>query len=108
MAPDGDYVTDYSADTVEGVEEALADRGSRWVFYPFAVVVEGGKVSDESRIVSGEDFFGDGFEVFGGEYEGQALDSFRRDVVAVCERARLRLTCPKCHGAGRVSPEVVA
>ncbi len=32
VAPDGDYVTDYYADTKEEVLEQLKDRGSRWSF----------------------------------------------------------------------------
>ena len=39
VAPDGDYVTDYYADTKEEVIEQLKDRGSRWFFYPFEFVI---------------------------------------------------------------------
>ena len=39
VAPDGDYVTDYKCDTIEQVTDALADRGSRWYFYPFEFVI---------------------------------------------------------------------
>jgi len=106
MAPDGDYVTDHRFGTVEEVEEAIADQGSRWFFYPFAVVVGGGTVSEDSRIVRGFDYFGPG--IFGGEYEGRTFGRFRQDVVSLCEAERARITCPKCHGSGKVSPEVAA
>jgi len=39
VAPDGDYVTDYYSDTKEKVVKKLANRGSRWFFYPFEFVV---------------------------------------------------------------------
>jgi len=52
FAPDGDYVTDYSSDTVEEVIEKLADRGSQWYFYPLeAVIVDRGSVSKRQRLV---------------------------------------------------------
>ena len=38
VAPNGDYVTDYHADTKEEVIEKLANRGSEWFFYPFEFV----------------------------------------------------------------------
>ena len=106
VAPDGDYVTDYLADTVKEVEEAVADQGSRWFFYPFVVIVGGERVTDDSKIVRGFDYYGE-VAVFGGAYEGQTLDTFRREVVATCERERRRVTCPKCHGAGKVSLDAV-
>lgn len=53
VAPDGDYVTDYSRDTIEDVESALADQGSRWYFYPFhAVVTDSAGVTRRKRLVS--------------------------------------------------------
>ncbi len=39
IAADGGMVHDHLRDTVEEVEEALADQGSRWYFYPFHCVV---------------------------------------------------------------------
>jgi hypothetical protein len=54
IAPDGDYVTDYGADTVEEVWERVDNGGSRWFFYPFAVVIrgEGGANSMHGRRIS--------------------------------------------------------
>lgn len=39
FAPDGDWVTDFESDTIEEVRDKLADRGSRWYFYPFDAVI---------------------------------------------------------------------
>ena len=39
VAPDGDYVTDYYADSKEEVRRMLANRGSQWFFYPFDFIV---------------------------------------------------------------------
>lgn len=40
VSPDGDYITDFhNTPTVQQVEEACADMGSRWYFYPFEFVV---------------------------------------------------------------------
>lgn len=39
FAPDGDWVTDFGGNTKEGVINQLADRGSRWFFYPFEGVI---------------------------------------------------------------------
>jgi len=39
VAPDGAWVTDYRSNTVHEVMDALADRGSRWYFYPFEFVI---------------------------------------------------------------------
>lgn len=44
--PEGDYVTDFRADTKAEVLDSLDDMGSRWVFYPIAFVA-----SDRGRIV---------------------------------------------------------
>lgn len=55
FAPDGDWVTDYlERETIEEVEQLLADQGSRWYFYPFhAVIVDkGGFTSARQRLVS--------------------------------------------------------
>jgi len=49
VAPDGEYVFDYRAKTVEEVIEQLCDRGSKWFFYPFEFVV---KCPAKARIVS--------------------------------------------------------
>jgi len=47
FAPDGDWVTDFSADTKEEVRELLADKGSRWIFYPFE-----GIITDKGRLTT--------------------------------------------------------
>lgn len=107
MAPDGDYVTDYSADTVEGVWEAANEGGSRWCLYPFAAVVEGGAVADDSRIVEAADFYEGHVAVFGGEWKGESLGDLRQHIRAEVERARRLVPCPRCHGAGRVDPAEV-
>ena len=39
FALDGDYVTDYPSKTKEEVQEKLADRGSRWFFYPLEAII---------------------------------------------------------------------
>jgi len=38
---DGDYVTDFPRETIGQVREALADRGSRWYFFPYEGVIRG-------------------------------------------------------------------
>jgi len=46
FAPDGDWVTDFSADTKEEVINQLADKGSRWIFYPFeGIITDRGKLT---------------------------------------------------------------
>ena len=40
VSPEGDYVTDFEALTVEEVKELLSNRGSRWIFYPFEFVIK--------------------------------------------------------------------
>jgi len=40
VAPNGEYVFDYRAKTIENVVEQLCNRGSRWFFYPFEFVVK--------------------------------------------------------------------
>lgn len=40
VARDGDWVVDYESDTVEEVQNKLADQGSRWYFYPFHAVIK--------------------------------------------------------------------
>ena len=51
VAPDGEYVFDYRAKTVEEVIEQLCNRGSKWFFYPFEFVVKC-PAKARSRIVS--------------------------------------------------------
>jgi len=40
FAPDGSYVCDFYGETVDEVINQLANRGSRWYFYPFEGVVK--------------------------------------------------------------------
>ena len=42
FASDGEWVTDFERETKEEVVKALADRGSRWFFYPFEGVIKSG------------------------------------------------------------------
>ena len=53
FAPDGDWVVDFSADTKEEVIERLADKGSRWIFYPFEGIIldKGGLTTSKQRLV---------------------------------------------------------
>ena len=39
FAPDGDWVTDYEADSVQAVWDKVNDGGSRWIFYPIPAVI---------------------------------------------------------------------
>jgi len=39
FAPDGDWVTDFRRDTIEEVIYELANKGSRWFFYPYEAVI---------------------------------------------------------------------
>ena len=49
IALDGHYVTDYEGKTVDEVIEKLANRGSRWYFYPFEAVIKVSNASIENR-----------------------------------------------------------
>lgn len=53
FAPDGDWVTDFKRYTKEEVMEQLADRGSRWLFYPLEAIIydRGVATSGRQRIV---------------------------------------------------------
>ena len=50
FAPDGDLVTDFHASSIEDVEHALNDMGSRWIFYPIATIAK------DDEIVRAYDF----------------------------------------------------
>ena len=39
FAPGGDYVTDFPRDTKKEVIEALANKGSMWIFYPLEGII---------------------------------------------------------------------
>lgn len=53
IAPDGEWVTDYrDCETIAEVTDKLADRGSRWIFYPYEfVIVDHGITRETHRIV---------------------------------------------------------
>jgi hypothetical protein len=40
VAPDGDYVTDHERNTPDEVMEAIANQGSKWIFYPYAAIMK--------------------------------------------------------------------
>jgi len=73
FSTDGQWVTDYqNSNTVEEVEESLANQGSRWFFYPFHVVIvdhNNGWTKDNQRIMSAawpfEDMKGKTLKTFG-------------------------------------------
>lgn len=50
FSPDGDYVTDYTRETIEEVQEELADQGSRWYFYPYEAIFS---FDDQARYAKG-------------------------------------------------------
>ena len=41
MSFDGEYVHDSDHNTIEDAEEASAELGSKWFFYPFSIIVKG-------------------------------------------------------------------
>lgn len=53
FAPDGDFVTDHRSETKEEVIAKIADQGSRWYFYPIALVTTWkGSTNKNQRIVA--------------------------------------------------------
>ena len=61
FAPDGEWTTDCKGETISEVEEALADMGSRWFFYPFYAVIRdnGALTTANQRILADLTPFGD-------------------------------------------------
>ena len=55
FSPDGDWVFDYrDSESVGMVWDRVADQGSRWIFYPYVVVIRdhgNGFVTNRARIV---------------------------------------------------------
>jgi len=49
IALDGEYVTDYQGKTVDEVIKQLANRGSRWYFYPLEAVIKDSRTPVENR-----------------------------------------------------------
>jgi hypothetical protein len=84
---DGDWVTDHRRGTIEAVEGALADQGSRWYFYPFhAVIIDHGQLTTKrQRLVSVaepfEDFKGKSISTFKG-FLGTCSDEFFQAVLS--------------------------
>lgn len=78
FAPDGEYVTDHPRATIAAVQEALADQGSRWYFYPFhVVIVDHGPTSDRQRVIDAAEPFED--------LRGVTLRTFARTIAATPE-----------------------
>jgi len=60
FAMDGDWVTDYrGCDSIEEVQDYLANQGSRWFFYPipFVILDKGSLVTSKQRIVDAPEAF---------------------------------------------------
>ena len=53
FAPDGEWVIDFSRRTKDEVVEELANKGSRWYFYPFEGIIldKGGLTTSKQRLV---------------------------------------------------------
>jgi hypothetical protein len=76
FAPDGDWVTDYSnSESIEEVQELLANQGSRWFFYPFHAVIRDngrGYTTKTQRIVDAAEPF---------EYlTGRTINTFAKEI----------------------------
>lgn len=54
FASDGDWVTDFAGESQDEVQELLADKGSRWFFYPFEAIIRdrGGLTTGRQRLVN--------------------------------------------------------
>lgn len=50
---DGDWVVDFESETKEEVIDKLADKGSRWFFYPFEAIIlhKGNLTNNRQRLV---------------------------------------------------------
>lgn len=54
FAPDGDWVTDFKGDTKDEIIEQLANRGSRWYFYPFeGIILDKGRLTKSTQRLVG-------------------------------------------------------
>jgi len=40
VSPDGEFVPDFKEDSIEKVQEDLANMGTRWYFYPYIFIVK--------------------------------------------------------------------
>jgi len=54
FAPEGDWTTDFKGETKEEVINQLANRGSRWFFYPFEGIIlnKGPLTRGNQRLIS--------------------------------------------------------
>ena len=53
---DGEWVTDHKRKTIQEVNDAISDQGSKWIFYPIvAVIVDHGLVTSNQRFVDVSD-----------------------------------------------------
>lgn len=50
MAFDGSFVTDSTHETKEGAENASANLGSKWYFYPLSIIVKGQTVIETGGV----------------------------------------------------------
>lgn len=79
FAADGDWVTDYKGDTKDEVIEQLANRGSRWFFYPIEGIIldKGGITTASQRVIDMSPPF---------QYlTGRAIRTVKRELMAIPE-----------------------
>lgn len=79
FALDGDWVTDYrDCNSIEEVEEMLANQGSRWFFYPipFVILDRGSLTTSHQRVISAPE----GLEGCKGKTIGAISKVFKEDV----------------------------
>lgn len=74
FAPDGESVTDCQADSIEDVRNQVGDLGSRWIFYPVAVVVRYCSSKERGRIVAAPDELA--------HWQGRTCGAFSRALAA--------------------------
>jgi len=52
VAPDGDFMPDFGEDTIEKVQNDLANMGSKWIFYPYVFIIRTSKTYKPSDLTS--------------------------------------------------------
>jgi hypothetical protein len=56
VAPDGEYVTETTRDTIRECIEDSEDMGSRWIFFPFHFIIKDhGPLNMEQRVIEPPD-----------------------------------------------------
>ena len=72
FATDGEWVTDYRVSTIQEVWNAHNNAGSRWFFYPIAVVIadHGTLTTATQRIVDAPDLLAD--------FKGKSLNTLSK------------------------------